>query len=257
MSAERVQKLIAAAGLASRRGAEELLRAGRVRINGAVARLGERADPRRDRVSVDGRPLPAPGPGLTLLLNKPAGVLSTCHDPHGRPTVLDLLPADLRRGRGLHPVGRLDADSRGALLLSNDGDLTLRLTHPRYRHPRTYRVWVSGHPGPATLARWRRGVPLDGRPSQPVRLRVLRSGPGRTLLELTLREGRNRQIRRTAELLGHPVEDLQRVAVAGLGLGRLPEGSWRRLEPQELAALRGQGEGDRFPPEWSSPVPPP
>ena len=228
---EKLQKLIAAAGLCSRRSAEELLRQGRVRLNGRRAVLGERADPLRDRISVDGRPLLAPPAPLTLLLHKPPGVLSTCHDPRGRPTVLDLLPAELRHGRGLHPVGRLDADSRGALLLTNDGALTLRLTHPRYGHRRTYRVWVAGHPADPTLERWAAGVPLAGQPSQPVALRVLDHRRDATRLELVMREGRNRQIRRTAGLLGHTVLDLKRVAIGALQLADLPEGRWRELPP--------------------------
>jgi pseudouridine synthase len=235
MGADRLQKLVAAAGLCSRREAETWLREGRVRVNGDLAQLGDRADPACDRISVDGQPLALPRTTLTLLLNKPPGVLSTCHDTHGRPTVLDLLPPELRRG--LHPVGRLDADSRGALLLSNDGDLTLRLTHPRYGHRKTYQVWVEGWPRPATLERWRAGVPLDGLPSQPVELHRLRHHRGATLLELVLREGRNRQIRRTAEILGHPVLDLRRIAVGPLQLGDLAEGSWREVEPGEWGPL--------------------
>ncbi len=205
MAAERVQKLIAAAGLGSRRRAEDWLRQGRVRVNGQVAGLGDRADPRRDRIELDGRPLAQPPPQRVLLLNKPIGVLCSCHDPHGRPTVLDLLPPAWRRGSGLHPVGRLDADSRGALLLSNDGDLTLRLTHPRYGHRKTYRVRVAGCPAPATLERWAAGVPLEGQPSAPVGVRLLRRTRQGALLELVMGEGRNRQIRRTGALLGHPV----------------------------------------------------
>ncbi|MCP9832738.1 MULTISPECIES: pseudouridine synthase [unclassified Cyanobium] len=235
MAADRLQKLVAAAGLCSRREAETWLRDGRVRVNGDLAQLGDRADPTCDRISVDGQPLELPRTILTLLLNKPPGVLSTCHDPHGRPTVLDLLPPERRRG--LHPVGRLDADSRGALLLSNDGDLTLRLTHPRYGHRKTYQVWVEGWPRAATLERWRAGVPLDGLPSQPVELHRLRHHRGATLLELVLREGRNRQIRRTAAILGHPVLDLRRVAVGPVQLGDLAEGSWREVEPGEWGPL--------------------
>jgi pseudouridine synthase len=173
-----------------------------------------------------------------VLLHKPLGVHCTCHDPAGRRTVLDLLPAEMAHGLGLHPVGRLDADSHGALLLSNEGQLTLALTHPRYSHPRTYRVWVAGHPQAACLEAWRRGVALDGRPSRPVQLRQLRQLQGRTLLELVLWEGRNRQIRRTATLLGHPVLDLQRLAVGPVRLGDLPPGAWRPLSPQEQTALR-------------------
>jgi pseudouridine synthase len=131
-------------------------------------------------------------------------------------------------------VGRLDADSRGALLLSNDGDLTLRLTHPRYGHRKTYRVWVGGHPSAATLHTWRQGVPLDGVTSAPVDVRPLQHSRHATLLEVTMHEGRNRQIRRTADLLGHPVRDLLRVAIGSVALGQLAEGHWRRLDPSSL-----------------------
>jgi len=234
--AERLQKLIAAAGVCSRRRAEELLRQGRVRLNGRTASLGQRANPDHDQISIDGRPLNPRPASLTLLLHKPVGVLSTCHDPQGRPTVLDLLPPELRRGQGLHPVGRLDADSRGALLLSNDGDLTLRLTHPRYGHPRTYRIWVEGQPEPATLQRWAAGIPLDAQPCQPVRIRRLEARGANTRLELVMLEGRYRQIRRTAERLGHPVLDLKRVAIGALLLADLPEGCWRPVPPGEVLA---------------------
>jgi len=233
MAAERLQKLLSAAGLGSRRQAETWLAAGRVRVNGQPAQVGDRADPLVDRITVDGRPLQTRLGPLVLLLNKPTGVVCSCRDPEGRPTVLDLLPPAMRQGLGLHPVGRLDVASRGALLLSNDGALTLRLTHPRYGHQKTYRVWVRGRPEQALLQRWRAGVPLDGHPSQPLRLRVVRQKSERCLLEITMAEGRNRQIRRTAELLGHPVIDLQRIAIDALQLGDLPEGRWRQLEPQE------------------------
>jgi pseudouridine synthase len=233
MAAERLQKLMAASGLCSRRRAEDLLRAGRVEINGRVAQLGDKGDPQHDDIRLDGQPLRPAAEPLLLLLNKPVGVLSSCHDPEGRPVVLDLLPGELARGRGLHPVGRLDAESRGALLLSNDGALTLQLTHPRYAHRKTYRVWVQGHPDRACLTRWARGVPLDGSTSQPVQLRRLDQRADQTQLELVMTEGRNRQIRRTAELLGHPVRDLQRVAIGPIALGALPEGRWRRVDRQE------------------------
>ena len=233
MADERLQKLIAAAGLCSRRHAETLLRQGRVSVNGQVAALGDKADPSRDAISLDGQPLRPPQAPLVLLLNKPAGGMSSCHDPDGRPIVLDLLPKELANGHGLHPVGRLDFYSRGALLLSNNGALTLQLTHPRFQHSKTYRIWVRGLPSAETLARWRAGVPLDGQPSQTVEVRELQHTQGESQLELVMREGRNRQIRRTAEQLGHPVLDLQRVAIGSVQLADLPEGRWRRLDPQE------------------------
>ena len=234
---ERLQKLIAAAGICSRRQAEVLLRQGRVSLNGATAHLGDRADLAIDQITLDGKPLAERPDVVTVLLNKPAGVLCTCHDPLARITVLELLPPDLRQGAGLHPIGRLDAQSRGALLITNDGDLTLRLTHPRFGHRKTYVIWVNGRPAPKTLQRWRDGLPLDGSPSRPVEIRELRHLRHATQLELTLREGRNRQIRRTAELLGHQVLDLKRVGVGPLTLANLPEGHWRPLAPSECRSL--------------------
>lgn len=230
---QRLQKLIAAAGFCSRRRAEELLRQGRVRCNGQIAQLGDRARAGLDRISIDGRPLQVRSRAITLLLNKPAGVVCSCHDPEGRPTVLDLLPPELARGTGLHPVGRLDSESRGALLLTTIGALTLRLTHPRYEHPKTYRVTVDGQPDRRSLERWAMGLPLDGQPSQPVDVRVLAQHPGRCQLELVMREGRNRQIRRTAAALGHRVLDLQRIAIGPIALEDLPEGRWRLVDRQE------------------------
>jgi len=234
MAQERLQKLIAGSGLCSRRHAETLLRQGLVQVNGQVAHLGDQADPALDQIVVAGAPLAAPPPRLTHLINKPPGVLCTGSDPRGRPTVLDLLPDRWRHRHGLHPVGRLDADSRGALLVSNDGALTLRLTHPRFGHRKTYRVWVEGHPSAETLNQWREGVPLDGVASAPVELRPLRHNRQATLLEVGMGEGRNRQIRRTADLLGHPVRDLQRLAIGPLTLGPLEEGQWRRVSLDDL-----------------------
>ena len=232
---QRLQKLMAAAGRCSRRQAEELLRQGRVEVNGRTASLGDQADPERDLIRVDGTAL-AQRPGeCVLLLNKPSGVISSCHDPQGRRTVLDLIPADLRRG--LHPVGRLDADSRGALLLSNQGDLTLQLTHPRYAHSKTYRVTVTGTPDQSSLDRWREGLELDGTRTLPAGVRLIQAQRGRSVLEVILREGRNRQIRRVASLLGHSVVDLQRIDIGGLALGSLPEGCWRDLSRQEWQSL--------------------
>jgi pseudouridine synthase len=178
---------------------------------------------------------------LGLLLNKPPEVLCSCQDPEGRPTVLDLLPAELAQGQGLHPVGRVDFESRGALLISNQGDLTLKLTHPRYSHRKTYRVWLRGRPSPGQLKRWAEGLPLDGKPSQPVAIATVEQGADATCLELVMGEGRNRQIRRTAASLGLTVLDLQRVAIGPIQLDDLPEGRWRRLDQQEWQALTENG----------------
>ena len=203
---QRLQKLMSAAGHCSRRQAEELLRQGRVEVNGRTAGLGDQADPEIDQICVDGSPLAKNTTERVLLLNKPPGVISSCHDPQGRETVLDLIPPDLRQG--LHPVGRLDADSRGALLLSNQGELTLKLTHPRYAHSKTYRVTLSGTPSRSRLQRWRQGVELDGSRTLPASVTLLHSQGDHSVLEVILREGRNRQIRRIASLLGYAVLDL-------------------------------------------------
>ncbi len=227
MTRQRLQKLIAAAGLCSRRRAEDWLLQGRVTVDDRVAALGDQADPAQQMIRVDGRPLAARQEARVLLLNKPIGVICSCRDPQGRRTVLDLLPPGMRRG--LHPVGRLDADSRGALLLTDQGELTLKLTHPRYDHRKTYRVWVQGQPDAGALDRWRQGLILDGRITRPAHVRSLRCRAGNALLEVELQEGRNRQIRRVADGLGHPVLDLQRTAIAHVQLGDLPEGCWREL----------------------------
>jgi len=233
---QRLQKLIAAAGVCSRRHAEDLLREGRVKVNQVTAGLGDQADPNIDRIELDGRPLSQPSSPKLILLNKPPGVISSCSDPQGRQTVLDLIPKSLRRG--LHPVGRLDGDSRGALLLTNQGAITLQLTHPRYSHRKTYKVQVRGKPTTTALNRWCNGVELDGIPTQPAEVSLLKQGGNQTLLKVILREGRNRQIRRVAEALGHPVLDLQRTAIASIDLGSLPEGHWRELTRSEWTSIR-------------------
>ena len=239
MTAQRLQKLIAAAGLCSRRKAEAWLVEGRVTVDGSLAHLGDQADPDSQIIHVNGRRLSITPQRRVLLLNKPMGVISSCHDPQGRPTVLDLLPGRLRRG--LHPVGRLDADSRGALLLTDAGALTLSLTHPRYDHAKTYRVLVRGCPGESVLERWRSGVSLDGRQTRPATVRRLAAAGSGSLLEVVLREGRNRQIRRVAHSLGYPVLDLQRTAIAHVQLGDLEEGCWRELCEREWQPMLNGG----------------
>lgn len=236
---ERLQKLLSQRGIASRRQAEKLISEGRVTVNGQVAAVGQQADAKADRICVDGKDIGQPPRCEYLLLNKPKGVVSTCDDPRGRKTVLDLLEADLRKGIGLHPVGRLDADSTGALLLTNDGQFTYQLTHPSHQLPKVYQVRVEGSPSNEVLARWRKGVMIMGRKTAPAEVAAIRQLPkGRTLLRVTLKEGRNRQIRRVAESLGHPVTALHRTKIGSLALGNLPKGHYRLLDAQEIAHLK-------------------
>lgn len=243
--AERLQKILSQRGIASRRQAEKMILEGRVRLNGTVVHLGQTANPEQDRIEVDGIIVPPNRPGmLYFLLYKPAGVVSTCRDPRNRRTVLDLLPLHLREGKGLHPVGRLDADSTGALLLTNDGEMTLRLTHPRYHLPKTYQVWIQGHPLESVLDKWRQGVILSGQKTLPAPVRVLEKRDSQTLLEVVLTEGRNRQIRRIAEQLGYPVIHLHRIAIGPIHLERKGKpmfpGTYRLLEDFEITFLKNQ-----------------
>jgi pseudouridine synthase len=229
---ERLQKILSQAGIASRRASEQLMREGRVTVNGrTVSELGTKADPEHDEIRVDGRRVKAPTRRLYLLLNKPRGYVSTRSDPERRPTVIDLL-----RGvrEYVYPVGRLDFDSEGLLLLTNDGDLAARLMHPRHGVARVYEVRVLGTPDERDLARLRRGVVIEGGRTQPTEVAAL--GPGR--LHITLREGRNRQIRKMCEAIGHPVDRLRRVAIGPIRDTRLKPGQWRDLTPVEVARLR-------------------
>ncbi|NCJ08169.1 pseudouridine synthase [Synechococcales cyanobacterium C] len=244
----RLQKVLAQWGVASRRRAEVLIQAGLVQVNGGVAALGQKVDPSCDRIQVDGQDLHPPSNprALYLLLHKPVGVVTTCYDPQQRRTVLDLLPALYRCVPGVHPVGRLDFNSSGALLLTNDGQWTFALTHPRHHIPKTYWVWVQGNPSNAVLRQWRQGVSLDGRVTQPAQIRVVRpyqSCTQTTSLEIILKEGRNRQIRRVAEQLGHPVVKLHRTHIGQISLQRsdgthLPPGACRLLTPSEVQELQ-------------------
>lgn len=239
--AERLQKILSQWGVASRREAEIMIRAGQVQLNGAIAQLGDKADPQADIIWVNGQPLTQnqrPEPHY-LLLHKPLNVLSTCKDPRNRPTVMDLLPCSLQQGQGLHPVGRLDANSTGALLITNDGHLTCALTHPRHHVSKTYEVVVKGQPSPASLRQWRQGIVLSGRKTRPCQVEVQVNGsPESTQLQVVLKEGRNRQIRRVAEQLGHPVQSLHRTAIGPITLGRLRPGQHRPLTRAEVHQLR-------------------
>jgi len=223
----RLNAYLARAGLASRRGADELIKAGRVRVNGEPGQLNTFVGA-SDRVEVDGREVAAQRLAH-LLLHKPAGVVTTARDPQGRRTVVDLVPSQPR----VVPVGRLDADTTGALLLTNDGPLAHRLAHPRYGVEKVYEAEVEGDPGEAALRALREGVELDDGRTAPAGARRL--GPGR--IEITLHEGRNRQVRRMCEAVGHPVVRLHRSAYAGLTLDGLEPGEWRALEPAEVERL--------------------
>jgi 23S rRNA pseudouridine2605 synthase len=227
----RLNAYLARAGVASRRGAEELIRAGRVRVNGERAGLATFVGA-RDQVEVDGRPV-EPEALTYVLLHKPPGVVTTARDPHGRRTVVDLVGHDRR----VVPVGRLDADTTGALLLTNDGPLAHRLMHPRYEVDKVYEVDVEGEPDRDALRRLAQGVELDDGPTAPARVRRL--GPAR--LELTIHEGRKHQVKRMCAAVGHPVQRLHRSGYAGLTLDGLAAGRWRELGADEVARLRNYG----------------
>jgi 23S rRNA pseudouridine2605 synthase len=224
----RLYAYLARAGVASRRGAEELIRSGRVRVNGEVAGLVTFVEP-RDTVEVDGSPI-EPEPLTYVLLHKPAGVVTTARDPQGRPTVVGLV----RHERRVVPVGRLDADTTGALLLTNDGPLAHRLMHPRYEVDKVYEAEVEGEPADETLGLLTDGIELDDGRTAPARVRRLAP----SLVELTIHEGRKHQVKRMLQAVGHPVRRLHRKVYAGLALDGLAPGEWRELSCDEIKRLR-------------------
>ncbi|MGH9024148.1 MAG: pseudouridine synthase [Acidimicrobiia bacterium] len=230
---ERLQKVLARLGLASRRAAEELIVGERVTVNGEVAVLGRRVDAETDRIELDGVPVPTRPDLVYYLLNKPTGVVTTVRDPQARPVVLDLVPASPR----VFPVGRLDVDTEGLLLLTNDGELTHLVTHPRHGLSKTYLAEVVGRPGAAALAQLRKGVLLEDGITAPAQARLVDSGPGRAALEIVISEGRNRQVRRMCETVGHPVRRLVRTRIGTLSDIRLQQGSWRSLTAKEVRSL--------------------
>lgn len=234
----RLQKLISQAGVASRRTAEKLIAEGRVTVNGeAVREMGTKADPARDDIRVDGRRIKSAERLRYILLYKPSGYVTTRSDPQRRRTVIDLLHGVREY---VYPVGRLDYDTQGLLLLTNDGDLAAKLTHPRHEVDRTYEAQVAGMPDDDAIHRLRRGIPLDGRRTRPADVLLVNKGrrdPDGVLI-ITIREGRNRQVRRMLEAVGHPVQSLRRLRFGPLGLRGLKPGEWRELTSDEVEKLK-------------------
>jgi pseudouridine synthase len=243
---QRLQKILSRAGVASRRAAEKLIAEGRVSVNGTTVReMGTKADQASDDIRVDGRRITSAGPFRYILLNKPAGYVTTRSDPQRRPTVIDLL-----RGvrEYVYPVGRLDYDTEGLLLFTNDGDLAAKLTHPRHGIERTYEARVAGVPDAEAIERLRTGIPLDGRRTLPADVALLQRGRPSTslrtgddrdgVLVMTIREGRNRQVRRMCEAVGHPVRALTRTRIGPIRDKRLKPGMWRDLTVEEIRSLQ-------------------
>ena len=226
---ERLQKVLARAGIGSRRVCEDLIEDGLVTVNGEVAVLGRRVDPDVDRVEVEGVPIGIRPDLVHYLLHKPAGVVSTASDTHGRPTVVSLVPGDPR----VFPVGRLDAETEGLILVTNDGDLTYRLTHPSFGVDKEYLAEVEGEPSRGALRRLRDGIELDDGMTAPAQASLLAPN----LVRLVIHEGRNRQVRRMCEAVGHPVKRLVRTRIGPLVDRTLAPGEWRRLEPDEVRSL--------------------
>jgi 23S rRNA pseudouridine2605 synthase len=232
----RLQKVLAEAGIGSRRACEELIVAGRVTVDGVVATIGRRVDPELADVAVDGVTVPTRAGLVYYLLNKPGGVISTAHDTHGRRTVVELVPAEPR----VHPVGRLDAETEGLLLLTNDGELTHRLTHPSFGVEKEYLAEVEGVPSRAAVRRLREGVELDDGPTAPARVAPAPGADGeRAALLIVIHEGRNRQVRRMCEAIGHPVRRLVRTRIGPIADRGLAPGEWRPLTSAEVRGLYG------------------
>ncbi|MDH4322108.1 MAG: rRNA pseudouridine synthase [Desulfobulbaceae bacterium] len=229
---ERLQKILARAGVCSRRGAEELIRQGKVTVDGqVVTEMGVRVDPALHRIVCDGAPVLSEEEKVYLLLNKPTGYLSTLSDPQGRPIVTDLLGGVSAR---VFPVGRLDYDTEGALLLTNDGEFSQQVLHPSFEVNKTYVATVSGNPSRQKLAELEAGIILEGRRTWPARIRVLTAGARRSTIEIIIHEGRKRQVRKMFAAIGHRVQALERVAYGGLSLGDLPRGRYRYLDRKDL-----------------------
>ena len=232
---ERLQKYMARCGVASRRKCEELITGGRVKVNGmAVMKVGTKIQPEKDRVELDGKVIEPVSKGIYIMLNKPVGYVSTASDQFDRPTVMDLVDGVQER---IYPVGRLDYDSEGLILLTNDGSLTYGLTHPRHRVDKTYIATVAGKPSQKDIDMLRKGVPLEGRTTSPAKIRLLESDGKSSTYKVIIHEGRNRQVRRVFEEVGYTVISLKRTAIGSLKLGSLPSGRWRFLKDHEVKGL--------------------
>jgi 23S rRNA pseudouridine2605 synthase len=237
----RLQKYLAMNGIASRRKCEEYIAAGMVAVNGqTVTEMGTQVDPDQDEVTFNGNPVKRVHQKVTIMLHKPIGVLSTASDEFDRPTVVDLVNYDER----LYPVGRLDYLTSGLLLLTNDGDLALRLTHPRHQKEKVYHAWLFGIITEEKMDLFRKGLQIEDYVTSPARIKVILKEKDRCLVEIGLKEGRNRQVRKMCEVLGYPVINLKRVSVGGLTLGDLKPGEWRLLSEKELSLLMGR-EGEQ------------
>lgn len=235
MEKVRLQKLLAQAGVASRRASEKLILEGKVWVNGKkITQLGTKVDPENDIITVNGKEIKLCEKKIYILLNKPSGYVSTVKDPQGRKTVIDLLDNVKER---VYPVGRLDYDTEGLLLLTNDGDFTYALTHPKFQIEKTYIALVKGIPDHEDLQRLQQGIKLSDGLTAPAKANILRRFSGQAEVQLTIHEGRNRQVRRMLEAVGHPVIKLKRIAIGNLTLGKLPLGKYRYLTPQEVRAL--------------------
>lgn len=231
---ERLQKILSARGVASRRKAEEMIQSGLVTVNGAVASLGDSADPESDEILVLGTPLPAVQESVYILLHKPRGYVTTLSDEKGRPNASQLV-ADC--GTRVYPVGRLDMDSEGLLLFTNDGDFANALMHPKHEVKKTYDTWVTGYV-PGAEVRLSRPVELDGYTIRPPKVKLIRAEGTKAKFQITIHEGRNRQVRRMCEAAGMTVTRLKRIKEGNLSLGDLPLGKWRYLTPDEVAAMK-------------------
>jgi len=239
---QRLQKILSTAGIASRRAAESYITDGRVSVNGeTLTELGSKADPETDDIRVDGRRIKVASRRLYLLLYKPRGYIATRSDPQGRPTVIDLLAKGGVRDY-VYPVGRLDYESEGLILLTSDGDLAARLTHPSHEVEREYHVKVLGVPDDHDLERLSKGIVIDGRRTQPAEVKLLKVLPGsdadHATLSIVVKEGRNRQVRNMCEAIGHPVDRLRRVRIGPITDERIRPGEFRELDAKEIAALR-------------------